>query len=181
MKRILFVLGSLRENSFNGRLMREAERALEGKALVDHATIADLPELNQDAEFPAPAAIVREREKVEAADGIWIFTPEYNGQIPGALKNYFDWMSRPTEYMNFVAGCIMKDKRASVSSAAGRSAGAGVRAKMLEMLPYLKVEVVSNEGFSVAPEAFGTDAWDITDDAKAVLSAQADKLLESLS
>lgn len=181
MKRILFVLGSLRENSFNGRLMQEAERALEGKALIDHAAIADLPTFNQDTEFPTPAAIIREREKVEAADGIWIFTPEYNGQIPGTLKNYFDWMSRPTEYMNFAAGCIMKDKPAAVSSASGRSAGAGVRAKMLEMLPYLKVEVVSNEGFSVAPEAFGTDEWSIADDVATALSAQADTLLDSLS
>lgn len=35
------------------------------------------------------------RDMVKAADGTWLFTPEYNYSIPGTVKNLLDWLSRP--------------------------------------------------------------------------------------
>ena len=35
------------------------------------------------------------RDVVTAADAILVVTPEYNGSIPGVLKNALDWLSRP--------------------------------------------------------------------------------------
>jgi chromate reductase len=35
------------------------------------------------------------RERIAAADGLLVATPEYNGSIPGLLKNAVDWASRP--------------------------------------------------------------------------------------
>ena len=35
------------------------------------------------------------RDRIAAADAVLISTPEYNGSIPGQLKNAIDWASRP--------------------------------------------------------------------------------------
>jgi NAD(P)H-dependent FMN reductase len=35
------------------------------------------------------------RDAVSEADAILVVTPEYNGSIPGVLKNALDWLSRP--------------------------------------------------------------------------------------
>jgi chromate reductase len=42
-----------------------------------------------------PEAAHRLREEWAAADAILFATPEYNGSVPGALKNAVDWASRP--------------------------------------------------------------------------------------
>nr|MCR5755668.1 NAD(P)H-dependent oxidoreductase [Acetatifactor sp.] len=39
-----------------------------------------------------------------SADGIWFFTPEYNYEIPGVLKNLLDWLSRPLQANDWSGG-----------------------------------------------------------------------------
>ena len=82
-----FIVGSLRKDSFNRQLAKEAENYLAGKAEITHLDYTDVPFVNQDIEYPAPAAVIQLRETVAKADGIWIFTPEYNFSYPGHLKN----------------------------------------------------------------------------------------------
>ena len=57
MKKILFIIGSLREASFNRKLAEEAERMLDGRATVEYLDYSDVPLMNQDYEFPAPEAV----------------------------------------------------------------------------------------------------------------------------
>ena len=95
MKKILFIIGSLRKESFNKKLAKEVEEMLDGRATVEYLDYSDVPLMNQDIEFPAPEAVKRVREKVAKADALWIFTPEYNYSYPGHLKNLIDWLSRP--------------------------------------------------------------------------------------
>ena len=95
MKKVLLIVGSLRKESFNLQLAKLAAEMLKDKVQVSILHYADLPFMNQDIEFPTPESVARVRQEVLAADGIWIFSPEYNYQIPGVLKNLLDWLSRP--------------------------------------------------------------------------------------
>jgi chromate reductase len=99
MTRILAVSGSLRRESHNTSLLRAAaEAAPEGVEveLFDPAGIARLPLYDQDLDtHEVPESVARLREAWGAADAIVFATPEYNGSIPGGLKNAIDWASRP--------------------------------------------------------------------------------------
>lgn len=95
--KILAVSGSLRADSFNSSLLRAAvEAAPEGVEVELWEGIGDLPLFDQDLEAgDEPAAVRRLRADWTAADAILFATPEYNGSIPGGLKNAIDWASRP--------------------------------------------------------------------------------------
>ena len=95
--RILAVSGSLRRNSFNTSLLRAAvEAAPEGVEVDLWEGLGDLPVYNQHLDNgEAPESVRRLREDWDAADAILFATPEYNGSVPGGLKNAIDWASRP--------------------------------------------------------------------------------------
>lgn len=94
--RILSLVGSLRSGSVNAAVARAAaDLAAPGVQLVPH-DLADLPLYVADLDVdPRPAAVVALTDAVAAADGIAIFSPEYNGSYPAVTKNAIDWLSRP--------------------------------------------------------------------------------------
>jgi len=58
--------------------------------------LGDLPHYDQDLDTDQPPApVVAFREAVDRADALVMVTPEYNGSVPGVLKNAVDWASRP--------------------------------------------------------------------------------------
>jgi chromate reductase len=95
--RILALSGSLRAGSYNTALARAAaDLAPEGAVVELYEGLGLLPHYDQEldeggVDVPGPVADLRER--IEAADAILIVTPEYNGSIPGVLKNAIDWAS----------------------------------------------------------------------------------------
>jgi chromate reductase, NAD(P)H dehydrogenase (quinone) len=97
--RILAVSGSLRAGSHNTSLLRAAADAAPAGVevdLFDPAGIADLPLYDQDLDaHDVPASVTRLREAWAGADAILFATPEFNGSVPGGLKNAVDWASRP--------------------------------------------------------------------------------------
>ena len=90
MKKILFIIGSLRKESFNKKLAEEVEQMIGERAIVEYLDYSDVPPMNQDIEFPAPEAVKRVRDRVAETNALWIFSPEYNYSYPGHLKNLFD-------------------------------------------------------------------------------------------
>ena len=89
---------SLRAGSFNTTLARVAAGTIEKHGgTVDLAALSafDSPSYSQEAQaqgFPPGATELRRR--IDANDGFVIASPEYNGSMPGSLKNAIDWVSR---------------------------------------------------------------------------------------
>jgi len=93
---ILGIAGSLRSGSVNERLLRLAADTLpDGVELAVWEGLRDVPPFDEDSEATPSVAVAGLRSAVAAADAVLIATPEYNGSIPGTLKNALDWGSRP--------------------------------------------------------------------------------------
>ena len=106
MPHIVGLGGSLRRASLNSGLLRAAaELAPAGTTLSVHR-IAGIPlyDGDEEAAHGIPAVVTELKDAIAAADGLLIATPEYNGSIPGALKNAIDWLSRPTDDIARVFG-----------------------------------------------------------------------------
>ena len=64
MKKILFIIGSLRAKSFNRQVASVAKEIIGRSAEVQELDYSDLPLLNQDIEQPEPAAVARIRKNI---------------------------------------------------------------------------------------------------------------------
>src|ERR1700720_231664 len=119
--KVLVLLGSLRAASNNRQLAELAvETAPEGVRLELFDRLGGLPFYNEDiAKGARPAAVTALRVGAADADAALVVTPEYNGSIPGVLKNAIDWLSRP------FGNSALKDKPLAVVGAAGGPGGGG--------------------------------------------------------
>jgi len=97
MAKIIGVSGSLRRKSFNTAALHAAAAAMpEGHALAVRS-VRGIPLYDADVEERdgIPPAVAELKEEIVAADGLLLATPEYNGSLPGVLKNALDWLTRP--------------------------------------------------------------------------------------
>jgi NAD(P)H-dependent FMN reductase len=78
-------------------LLRAVADAVPPGTSIEIASIRDVPLYDGDveAEQGIPLPVQQLKERIAAADGLLIATPEYNNSIPGVLKNTIDWLSRP--------------------------------------------------------------------------------------
>ena len=97
MIELLGISGSLRQASINSALLRAAVQLMPERSSLLQASIRDIPLYDGDVEAQGiPAAVSALKDKVAAAPGLLLVTPEYNNSIPGVFKNAIDWMSRPS-------------------------------------------------------------------------------------
>ena len=182
MKKILFIIGSLRKESFNKKLAEEVEDMLSGRATVEYLDYSDVPLMNQDIEFPAPEAVKRVREKVTEADALWIFSPEYNYSYPGHLKNLIDWLSRPLIAGDRQTPLAMNGKKMALSGTGGASATAKCREKLTELLtlPFIRADVMTmpQTGIQLNMAAWTEGRMMLTEEQMTNLRLQVDAFLE---
>ncbi|HEM2802417.1 TPA: NAD(P)H-dependent oxidoreductase [Streptococcus suis] len=179
MKNILFIVGSLREGSFNHQMAKQAESILEGQATVSYLDYKDVPLMNQDLETPVLPTVQAARDAIMAADAIWIFSPVYNFAIPGTVKNLIDWLSRALDLSDTRGPSALQDKVVTVSSVANAGHDQ-MFASYQALLPFVRMQVVGEfTGTTVNPEAWGTGELILSEEAIAGLQTQAQALLEA--
>ena len=178
-KKLLFIIGSQRKNSFNRQLADEIIAMIGARAECSILDYTNVPMLNQDDEYPAPEAVARLRASVADSDALWIITPEYNASYPGLLKNVLDWLSRPVVRNDYATPTVVRGKKATISGAAGKSAAVHARKKLAELLGFMGAELFRDEGTGVAlgGESFGSDKLIINDEARKAIQEQVDGFL----
>lgn len=98
--KILTFAGSLRKDSLNKKLSHVALNFVKTNQLADiefcDLQTLQIPVYDGDLEtaLGLPAGVVQLCQKISEAQALIVCTPEYNGSIPGILKNTIDWISR---------------------------------------------------------------------------------------
>jgi chromate reductase len=137
--RLVGISGSLRNGSYNSALLDAAAAELPaGVEFVRWHGSAQLPAFDEgrDGRDPIPA-VAALRQMLAAADAVLVATPEYNGSIPGALKNALDWASRP--YPN---NCLRGKPVAIIGAATGASGAARAQAELRHVLTTIGATVL---------------------------------------
>jgi chromate reductase, NAD(P)H dehydrogenase (quinone) len=139
--RVLAVSGSLRESSYNTSLLRAAvEAAPEGVELELWEGLAELPLYDEDLEDDVPESVRHLRDSWDASDAILLGTPEYNGSVPGGLKNAVDWASRPK-----LAGVLRNKPVAVVGTSTGQFGALWAQQDLKRILGIAGARVVGTE------------------------------------
>lgn len=180
MKKILFIIGSTRVQSFNRQTAKYVEQFLSGKAEVSYLDFKNLPFVNQDDEFPVLDSVAKVRQEVMKADGLWVFSPEYNYSYPGYVKNLFDWLSRPNDPSDPQSATAIAGKKVTVCGTGGKFITKGMKEKLTELLGFIQADVMKEPmtGIRVDLEGWSTNVLTISDEDKAALRQQAEAFLK---
>jgi chromate reductase, NAD(P)H dehydrogenase (quinone) len=138
--RLVGISGSLREGSYNAALLAAAAAIRPaGVEFEQWNGLAGLPAFDRDLDgrerIPAVAAL---RRTLCAADAVLIATPEYNGSIPGPLKNALDWASRP-----YPDNCLSGKPVAVVGATTGMFGAAWAQADLRRILTTIGAAILS--------------------------------------
>jgi chromate reductase len=174
MLRILGISGSLRRESHNTNLLRAAAALLPpGVELELYDGLRELPPYDADRDVePADPAVARLREAIESADGVLIATPEFNGSIPGVLKNALDWASRP-----FPDSALRGMPVAVIGASTGMFGAVWAQAETRKVLGIIGADVIDHElPVGLADTAFNDDGQLIEPEQRAVLADLVDVL-----
>ena len=153
MTRILAINGSLRRGSHNGALLRAAAGLLPaGVELVELHALARIPAYDEGLDtMPPPIAVGGLRTALASADAVLISTPEYNGSIPGQLKNALDWASRP-----FPENALRAKPAAVIGASTGMFGAVWAQAEVRKVLRTIGADVLDR----VLPVAFAHERFD---------------------
>jgi chromate reductase len=156
--RVLGIVGSLRADSHNRRLLRAAADELPpGAELVVFEGLKAVEPFDETDEHEAGGGLPGADALIAAirdADAILFVTPEYNGSIPGVLKNGVDWASRPTPATSALANKPV----AVIGASTGMFGAAWAQAELRKALGLAGARVLDEEvAVPTAHEAFKDD------------------------
>ena len=174
MPLILGLSGSLRKQSHNTALLRAAGAQLPpGIQFEVYDSLREIPPYAADRDLePADAAVARLREAIARADGVLIATPEYNGSIPGVLKNALDWGSRP-----FPDNALRGKPVAVIGASTGLFGAVWSQAETRKVLGVIGADVIDQELPIGQAESAFTDDGQLLDPEQRAAIAQLVEVL----
>ncbi len=153
---VLALVGSLRAASINRQIAElAAVVAPDGVTVTVFEGLGELPFYSEDidpvtadaadaAVRQAPAAVATLRAAAAGAQAALVVTPEYNGSIPGVLKNAIDWLSRP-----FGDGALKGKPLAVIGGSFGRYGGVWAHDETRKSFGFAGARVVESIKLSV--------------------------------
>ena len=152
--KVLVLVGSLRAGSINRQLAEVAiDGASDGVTLELFDRLGELPFYNEDVDgedVAEPVAALR--RAAAAADAALVVTPEYNGSIPGVLKNAIDWLSRP-----FGNGALKGKPLAVIGTSLGQYGGVWAHDETRKSFGLAGPRVIEDLKLSVPAKEFGDE------------------------
>jgi chromate reductase len=174
MTKVLAISGSLRDSSYNTRLLRNATELFDEEIVVEELDgLKEIPPYDEDDDGDgAPESVRSLRAAFAGADAVLFSTPEYNSSVPGHLKNALDWVSRP------LATNPLRNKPAVVIGASSGAFGAvWAQAELRKVLAAIGARVVEAEvAVGHAPTRFDEDGTLIDEDLREQLGEVVDAL-----
>jgi chromate reductase, NAD(P)H dehydrogenase (quinone) len=156
--RLLGIAGSLRPDSHNRRLLEAAADQLPpGAELIIFDDLKAVEPFDESDEhehgggMPGADAFIA---AIRDADAVLFATPEYNGSIPGVLKNAIDWASRPAPGTSPLA----RKPVAVIGASTGMFGGVWAQAELRKALGLAGARVLDHElAVPAAHEAFSAE------------------------
>ena len=183
--KILAFAGSLREKSYNKRVLKIAIKGAENAgAEVTYVDLKDYPmpiynaDLQDSQEFP-PIAAAFQRLLLEH-DGLLIASPEYNASLPAALKNVIDWTSRANGNIKLIE-CFKGKTAAIMTASPGAFGGIRCLAHLRDVLTILLVHTLPTEiAVAKVGGVFDNDTDEITNDNVRIILEDLGKSLADM-
>ncbi len=148
--RVLALSGSLRAESLNTLLLREAARLAPNLAFTFWERLDDLPHFSPERDAdPLPAPVAELRVAIGAADALLICTPEYIHAMPAVLKNLLEWVVSSGD-------CVGK-AAAAWSVSPSMEGGARAHQSLVHTLEVMSVKVVPEASLCLSLARSGLD------------------------
>ena len=91
--KLVAIVGTNSDRSTNRKLLKFMQKHFSDKADIEVLEIKQLPAFNEPEDKLAPAEVQAFSEKILAADGVIISTPEYDHTIPAPLASALEWIA----------------------------------------------------------------------------------------
>ena len=90
--KFIAIVGTNATKSYNRKLLQFMSSHFATQAQIEVTEIKDIPLFCEDYE-QTPQSVLDLAQKIEASDGVIFGTPEYDHDIPAALKSVIEWLS----------------------------------------------------------------------------------------